>query len=411
MKYTSFYLLTLFFLLHSNTLFTQNNLYSLQLQLNHSAQLHIPVLIQNNSIQIPAYKYAQTVTSAFIPTGSSGFNPDKDSIHCKISIYENILLLKKINNNLYTGKWIKYSGNKQYSIPCNITKLQKLPTINRSLMNLFPKKWEILLSSNTSSYKAIGNFQFYSEDIPPHLSGSIATPYGDLGNLNGYIQNDTLYLSVFNGSFATQLIGKIFYHSAHIDSIKGQIYYGNWATENFIAIPNENFNLNNQITLNKIFADTNFTFDKQWKDIDNKVIRIEKNKPLVILIMGTWCPNCTDENKLFTEWYPSISSSVQVIAISVERTNDNNKALSLLKKYREKLNIPYPIVLLSANGNQPPFSLFPEIQKIPAFPTTLYFDKQHKIYKATIGFNGPATNELYLQTQQHIQNILQQLTQ
>ncbi|RME15934.1 MAG: TlpA family protein disulfide reductase [Bacteroidetes bacterium] len=404
MKYLSrFLLILLFSLFYANIFLSQNHLYSLQLRLNDSVHLHTPILIQNNSIQIPAYTQAQSVTSAF--------NPENDSIQSPISIYENILLLKKINNHSYTGKWIKYSGNKQYSIPCNITTLQKHPPINRFLMNHFPQKWEIFLSSNTSSYKAIGNFQFYPDDILPHLSGSIATPYGDLGNLNGYIQNDTLYLSVFNGSFATQLIGKIFDHSTHIDSIKGWIYYGNWAIEKFTAIPNENFHINNQIPLNKIFADTNFIFKTQWKDIDNHIIHLEKNKPLIILIMGSWCPNCTDENKIFTEWYPNISSSVQIIAISVERTNDENKARSLLKKYKEKLNIPYPIVLLSANGNQPPFSLFPEIQKIPAFPTTLYFDKQHKIFKATIGFNGPATNELYLQTQQHIQHIIQQLMQ
>jgi thiol-disulfide isomerase/thioredoxin len=125
--------------------------------------------------------------------------------------------------------------------------------------------------------------------------------------------------------------------------------------------------------------------------------------------MGTWCPNCTDENKLFTEWYSQLSSKVQIIALAVERTNNSNKAIQLLQNYKTKLNIPYPIVLLSEKGNQAPFEIFPQLIKIPAFPTTIYFNKELKPVFATMGFNGPATNELYLQTQQHIKDIIQQL--
>lgn len=265
--------------------------------------------------------------------------------------------------------------------------------------------------SDTKTYYAIGTFQYNNQGHTSYLSGSIATPYGDLGHLNGHIQNDSLYLSVFNGAFATQLIGKLKYSSTSVDTIIGWIYYGNWGVEKFIAIPDETFSLDNEININEIFGNATFALNHLWKDIDNQPIILQKNKPVILLIMGSWCPNCTDENKLFTEWYPRISNKVQIIALSVERTQDVSKANALLKKYKQKLNIPYPIVLLSANANKPPFNIFPEIIKIPAFPTTIYFDKNHKPYTATVGFNGPATNELYYQTQAHIQKILEKIIQ
>jgi thiol-disulfide isomerase/thioredoxin len=277
-------------------------------------------------------------------------------------------------------------------------------------MQSFPHKWKFNILSKNKIYTAYGTFQFFNDNILPHLSGSIATPYGDLGHLSGFIKNDSVFLSVFNGSFATYLAGKLFYSTQQkLDSIQGYIYYGSWGVEKFSAIPVSDISMKNQIQLNEIFNPTSFILNVNWKDIYNQPITIEKNKPLILLLMGTWCPNCTDENKLFTEWYSQLSFKVQIIALAVERTNNSNKAIQLLQNYKTKLNIPYPIVLLSEKGNQAPFEIFPQLIKIPAFPTTIYFNKELKPVFATMGFNGPATNELYLQTQQHIKDIIQQL--
>ncbi|MCX7728345.1 MAG: thioredoxin-like domain-containing protein [Bacteroidia bacterium] len=380
--------------------FSQNQLYTFALYLNDNVLLKIPAIVFNNTIQIPAYSKAiHTIAE---------FRPNKDSVRTKFSIYENICLLKKTDTNAFSGVWIKYSS-KPYYLLCKVYKPYRLPSMNLDAMKQFPQQWKIKITSDKSSYASIGNFQFIKEDSIPHINGSIATPYGDLGDMNGFISNDTLYLSVFNGSFATLLASKIYNNKKTIDSIVGKIYYGNWGTETFTAWPNNNTVLKNEVPVTELFPD-NFVLNHQWKDIDNNPVKIIENKPVILLMMGSWCPNCMDENKLFTEWYKNISSQVQVIALSVERTNDYSKSIDILKKYRDNLQIPYPIVLLSEKGNQIPFAHFPELKKIPAFPTTIYFDKNHHPYIITTGFNGPATHELYLQTQKYIQSIIQKIT-
>ncbi len=383
------------------TLVSQNNLYQLSFQLQENVSLNVPIKIENQKIIIPAYTNAIQYVEPFAI--------NKDSVKFSVSIYENIFLLKVISKNNYSGKWIKFSSaGKRYKIPVKITSFTNSPA-DTSKMRTFPKRWKMLIQNENTSYNAIGTFRYYSNAYLSHLSGSIATPYGDLGNLNGFIRNDSLYLSVFNGSFATQIVARIFKKN-HPDSISGMIYYGNWAVEKFSAVADSNAHLINEIPLQDIFSSTQFAFNHTWKDIYNKEIQLESNKPFVLLIMGTWCPNCADENKLFSKWYDSIAHKVQIIALSVERTNDRLKAIELLKKYQQKLNLPYPIVLLSENGTQKSYALFPELIKVPAFPTTIYFDKQHHPYTATIGFNGPSTHDLYLHTQKHIQQILNEIT-
>lgn len=381
----------------------QNNIHWLYLKQDDNVYLRTPVIMSNTNIQIPAYSNAITCVSDIIQK--------KDSFNFSLPIYENKMVLKKQTNDQLNGIWIKYSGIKQYQMPCTIVKMNTVPKTNLSLMKNFPPKMKLKIQSpNNKIYFASSTFSFYDNFIFPYLSGSIATPFGDLGNLNGFIQNDTLCLSVFNGSFATQLIGKIYYSNSKIDSIKGFIYYGNWDYENFTAVPVEKEQFNYEILLKEIFNNEKFILQHQWKDIDNKDIILQKDKAIIVLFMGTWCPNCADENKLFTDWYNKISDKVQIIAFSVERHQHKDKSLAILKKYRANLKIPYPIVLLSEKGNVLPFDIFPEIKKIPAFPTTVYFDKKHQPVKATIGFNGPATKDLYLQTQQEIQNNIQLIT-
>lgn len=381
-------------------LYSQNNNYWFFLQLNDSVKIKLPVNFNQTTIQIPSYPKAISYTAEL--------NQIKDSISFSLPVYENKALLKKLNTHQFLGIWIKYSGKKQYSLSCKIDKLNHSPNINLSLMKSFPSKWKFKIQSGKNTYTAVGIFNSYNDFQFPYLSGSIATPYGDLGNLNGYIQQDTLYLSIFNGSFATQVVGKIF-HTQKIDSIKGYIYYGNWGMEQFTALTDNQTELKSEIPVEEIFSDKKFILSHQWTDIDEKPVIIEKDKPVIILIMGSWCPNCTDENKFFTEQYPSIKNHFQVIALSVERTFDKPRAINLLKKYRDKLHIPYPIVLLSEKSNNPPFDIFPELVKIPAFPCTIYFNKPHQPVIATTGFNGPATQELYEQTKQHILNILQNI--
>lgn len=411
------YIFLIFICCSSFYAYTQDSLFCLRLKLNDSIFLQLPILVDANHIIIPAY--------ANIPHEVAPFHRQKDSMHFSVSIYENKFLLHTQSHSHYTGVWIKYAGkHKQYRLPCEIKKFHPQP-VDTHLMKTFPSKWKVQLMSQNKKHQAVATFQYLPDSSLPHLSIGVATLYGDLGNINGYIQNDTLYAAVFNGAFATQMIAKIYYHlkcplpfdssssqsSVCIDSLKGNVYYGNWAVEQILAIPDQKATLDDEIPLQDIFSPSLFIFIHQWKDINGKQIVIDHNKAIILQIMGSWCPNCVDETKLFTEWYPKISNNIQVIALAVERTHDSIRAIQILQQYQQKLNVPYPIVLLSDKGNKPPFSIFPELVKIPAFPTTIYFNKKHIPVVATIGFNGVSTSDLYLKTQTHIQQIIQKIIQ
>lgn len=379
-----------------------NYLYLLQMQLNDSVKLQLPIKMQSNKLIIPAYSDAIQYTSDILCK--------KDSMFTSVSIYENKFFLRKKNQDI-EGIWVKYSGKKKYEIPCMVKKINTILSFDSLMMKKFPNQWKIKITTERSSYFAVGTFH-YNQSFMPHLSGSIATPYGDLGDINGVINHDSLYLYAFNGAFVNALLAKIYSAKNHnIDSIKGYIYYGNWGVDKLIGVPDNQFKFNNQIPTESVFNNPEFTLSHQWIDIDGKTIQLQNNKPALIIFMGSWCPNCADEIKLFTQCYDTLVPKLQIIAFAIERTEDDIKAIELLKKYKQKLNVPFPIILLSAKGNVPPFEQFPEIIKIPAFPTSVYFNKLHKPFVVTTGFNGPATNQLYIQSKEHINQIIKKITE
>ncbi len=406
-----FFIWIVAFSLLINSVVAQNNteFWKFQFKLNDTTKLIIDAKIlhikNNQFVYFPAYNNMHS---------EAKINFNSDSAVFSLGLYQNKFVTKKESIDKLSGQWIKYSGNKSYILPLTASKLNLSQIKQRQediqLMNNFSERWKIKTHSINNTDEALGIFQKYSfKNNYVRIKGSIATKSGDLGNLDGEIKNDSLYLSVFNGAFATQLISKIYHHTQQtIDSIAGFIYYGTWGAEKFSAIPDNVFELNNQISVEEVFNQIN-PLVLNFKDINGNPVMLEKDKPCILQFMGSWCPNCIDETKMFAKWQDTLKNKIQIIALCVERTNDEQKALELLKKIKIKYHILYPVILLSHKGTQG-IQGFSELKKIPAFPTTVYLNKNHEPQYAFIGFSGPATGAEYDKTQKEILQIIQKLT-
>ena len=57
------------------------------------------------------------------------------------------------------------------------------------------------------------------------------------------------------------------------------------------------------------------------------------------------------------------------------------------------MQAPYEFVVAGSANKDEASKALPFLDKIAAFPTTIYIDKHNKIRKIYTGFYGPATNE------------------
>ena len=110
--------------------------------------------------------------------------------------------------------------------------------------------------------------------------------------------------------------------------------------------------------------------------------------------MGTWCPNCLDESKFLLEYFrKNPSEDVEIIALAFERYRDADKAFDIIRNYKEKLDIPYEILLAGYYDKEEATEKLGFIDEIKSYPTLLFVNDENKVLKVHTGFSGPATSK------------------
>ncbi len=268
----------------------------------------------------------------------------------------------------------------------------------------FSGKYSLEFQSATEKYVAVGIFkQSYSK-----VTGTFLTPTGDYRYLEGDVIDNELFLSTFDGNHA-------FVFTAHFegDSIKGNFYSGKTSLESWKGIRNENASLPDLESLTFLkpgFETLDFTFpDLNGNKVSNDDERF-KDKVVILQIFGTWCPNCMDETKFLTQWYEQNKDrGVEILGLAYERKDDFEYASSRVKKMKERLNVGYDFVIAGTYDKAKAAETLPALNKVFAFPTTIFIGKDGKVKHIHTGFSGPGTGIYFDQFKEQFNQIVNEL--
>jgi thiol-disulfide isomerase/thioredoxin len=123
-----------------------------------------------------------------------------------------------------------------------------------------------------------------------------------------------------------------------------------------------------------------------------------KGKPLVIQIMGSWCPNCVDETLLLNELYAEHhSAGLEVMAVAFEKYDDAARAVAGLERFRDALNVPYPILYAGKASKEEAAAKLPFLSHVMSYPTCIIVDREGKVRRIRTGIYGPSTGSHYEQ--------------
>ena len=270
-----------------------------------------------------------------------------------------------------------------YGKPYRFTPLKKEPAWD---MN---GKWECTFEEGTKDeYKAIGEFKQNGND----LTGTFLTETGDYRFLEGTVQDNKAYLSVFDGSHAFLFSIKMIDQDNIIGTFRsGKNYKCSWSGKR-----NNNFNLTDPSELTYL-TEEKPTIDFAFTGIDGKELSINDpifdNKAKIVTIMGTWCPNCKDEMKFLNQVKEKYKDQVEIMAVGFERPKEKEKALPILERYAKKMELTFPIVYGGTLSKSLASETFPFLNKVISFPTLMMIDKNNKVHYIHTGFNGPATSK------------------
>jgi thiol-disulfide isomerase/thioredoxin len=258
---------------------------------------------------------------------------------------------------------------------------------NKPITVDYTGRWKILFEPGTpSEYPGIADLKQKDGKI----SGTIETETGDYRYLEGNVYGEKAMLSVFDGSHAFLVELKI---------LNGQELTGQFRSSKHYIAPitgmrSDTATLADGYTLSKATSINAIEFvypNDQGKKISLKD-NAYNNKVKVLEIMGTWCPNCKDATLyLKTLKNNPDFANVEIISLAYERYRDSTKSQTMLQTYKQKLSLPWEIVLAGYYDKKEASAKVGFIDKIMAYPTLVVVGKDNVVKHVFTGFYGPAT--------------------
>ena len=290
------------------------------------------------------------------------------------------------------GEWV-VTTKKNYRIPFyahagrnyRFTSLNEKPTADIS------GEWAVNLGIDKDEpEKAIGEFRQSGN----HLEGTFRTETGDYRFLEGTVQGRKFWLSCFDGSHAYRFAGNI----QPDGTLQGEFRSGTHYRTLWAGRRDPGFRLGNPDSLSVLKPGAlPIKFSKATPE--GKVLTFPgpafDGKIKIFTVMGTWCPNCRDEQQFLVEFLqknPALADKIAVVGFAFERHADTSAVQAHLLTYKQKMGIPFDLVYAGKADKLEAEKVFPAISQVLAFPTMLVLDKQNRVRRVHTGFDGPATS-------------------
>lgn len=310
--------------------------------------------------------------------------PNTDSLDL-VFPYFNSYMRCKFKKKSMTGYWQNLQ-KENYRIPFAVEqKKVKTGSSDNNINGL----WSATFSTQKDSYPAVGVFETRGTGV----FGTFLTETGDYRYLSGFTKNDSLFLATFNGSQAFLFVAQI-----KGDSLKGTFFSGKHYKTDWIAYKNNGAKLQNPYTLTALDVEqkVRFTFPDVKGNFYTFPNHINENKATVIMLMGTWCPNCVDEAQFFKKVREKYSKDhLEIIAVCYEVSDVEEKRREAVQKMINQNQFDFTFLVAGKANKTLAHQHFPMLNHVMSFPTTLYIDKKGEVRKIYTGFYGPATGVYY----------------
>lgn len=329
-----------------------------------------------------------------------------DSVFIKTPVFEGYIAATFDGDNL-TGSFIKESLDRVVPFYAEYNKETRFEVNSEATQNV-SGIWETVFNVGNPDDEYVAKGLFKQEGTK--VTGTFSTTTGDYRYLEGVIDGETMKLSTFDGANAYLFTAKV------TDStMDGTFYSGNHFKTAFSAKRNPEFELQsaNDLTFLKEGYDSlEFSFPDENGDMISLKDDRFKDKVVIVQIMGTWCPNCLDESKYYTEFYKNNKAKgVEIVGLAFEYVKTEEKAFSSINRLRDNLDISYPILLAQygTSDKTKAQEKLPMLNHVLSYPTSIFIDKTGKVRKIHTGFNGPATGDKYLEFKDEFEGFVAQL--
>ena len=274
-------------------------------------------------------------------------------------------------------------------------------------------RWTATFTDEDGTFPALAIFDQQGHD----LTGTFLTPTGDYRYLAGEIIDDGgLRLATFDGAHAFLFVARAHDSAGGSPSLEGTFfsrdsYQATWTATRLG--PDE------PSPLPDPFQEVGLTnddgrFDFSFPDTTGQPVSLDdarfRDKPVVVSVFGTWCPNCNDEAPLLAEWHRRYRDrGLEVVGLAYELRDDFERSRRQIERYAERHGIEFPLLVAGTSNKEAAGETLPDLTAVLSFPTTIFLDRHHRVRKIHSGFAGPGTGKHHDQLVGELTGIVEEI--
>ncbi|NGP76993.1 TlpA family protein disulfide reductase [Balneolaceae bacterium YR4-1] len=367
-------------------------------------ELAFPITISNSGDSLQAFSSNGADTVYY-----NDITVKEDSLILGFDYYDSYLRGKVNFDGSLSGNWSRRAPNGRRSVlPFRAEKgvTERYPETSPDNYN-FEGNWKATFTDEDGTFPAQGKFV---SQPGGKLFGTIKKETGDYRFLEGFYTDSTLTLSTFDGAHA-------FLFKAQLQpdgTLKGDLwsrddYHATWTAEKGQASLRSPLQISAEEAVGNSME---FTFPNLQGDTLRADDPAFQNKPMLVYLFGSWCPNCADETNMLKEIYSEEYSNtdLQIVGLAYEFSGNFEDDAEMVNRYRKRFDIPWTLLVAGVNDKEEAADTLTFLDSVISYPTSFFVDRNHKIRAVHVGFNGPATGSTYFQEIQRFKNQLNQIT-
>jgi thiol-disulfide isomerase/thioredoxin len=357
--------------------------------------------------------HAGSATVGYLINGPERVELDEVTVagaHLEIRMpgYENRLVADARGNELQGEVILVKQGGKLQHIPFKA----RLGAAYRFFETAVPGgvdvsgRWRVTFTDDDGKPEAaVGEFTQSADTV----NGTFLAETGDHRYLAGQVKGDELYLSTFDGAHAFLYKAKV----AADGAIAGDFWVGTAYHERWSGKRDPKAALPDAYSLTNVRAGSQ-KFDFAFPDLAGNTVSSKdpafQGKVLIVALAGSWCPNCHDEAAFLEPLYREYrGKGVEVVSLMFEHFGDFPQAAEATHRFRQHYGIEYTTLIAGISNKDEAAKKLPMLDRVYAFPTTIFVDRKGNVRKIHTGFSGPATGAHYTEFVDEVKTTLDQL--
>lgn len=311
------------------------------------------------------------------------------------------------------GTWRKRAGPDAYRV-LPFTATAGAPPVRLSPPGTpsIDGRWRVTFESATEPAVAVLASAPKSADgaaaDPARVAGTILSTTGDYGFLEGRFDG-ALTLSGFDGGHAFAFTGEL----RPDGTLAGKFSSGDAYVASWTAVRDDAAKLPDEMSRAR-WNDAFGVSMLAYPDFDGRLVSLADarfdGRVRVLQLSGSWCPNCQDETALLAELDREYrDKGVSFVALCFEVTGERERDTRLARSLLARHGATYMGLLAGRNEKTAAAQALPALDRLPAFPTTVFLDRGGRVRAVHSGFSGPATGREHDELRARFRALLDEL--